>query len=62
MEIRAQYRSLIYMYNSSNLTMLNTHFDKVQAKPSVEWGVVTIATDDDFECPGAVCEPILFDN
>ena len=50
------------MYNSSNLTMLNTHFDKVQAKPSVEWGVVTIATDDDFECPGAVCEPILFDN
>ena len=27
--VRAQYRSLIYMDNSSNLVMVNTHFDKV---------------------------------
>ena len=36
-EVRAQYRTLIYMINSSNLMMQNTHFQKVQTKPDDTW-------------------------
>ena len=48
-EIRAQYKTLITIINSTNLVMINTHFEKVQAYES--WAVVLIETRDDFECP-----------
>ena len=53
-EIRAQYKSLIYMENSSNLIMMNTRFEKIQTRPSVgsDWGVITINHDPNGEeCP-----------
>ena len=56
-EIRAQYSSLIYMYNSSNLNMQNTHFEKVQTLA----GVVTIE-DDEMQCPSTGCETVIMNN
>ena len=59
-QIRSQYRTLIHMDNSSNLTMLNTHFEKFQSKPTHEWGVVTIKFDENTSCPETGCNPIVF--
>ena len=50
------------MSNSSNLTMMNTSFEKVQIRPSEDWGVVTIVSTDDMECPQTGCEPIELNN
>ena len=60
-EVRAQYDHLIHMNDSTNRTMLNTHFYKVQARPGWDYGVVFISYADDVECPLTGCEPILLD-
>ena len=50
------------MSNSYNLIMRNTHFEKVQIRPSTDWGVVTIYSDDDMKCPETECESIVLNN
>ena len=53
--------TLIYMYDSPNLMMINTHFEKVQIRPSESVGVITVFSQD-MTCPSRGCEPIVFDN
>ena len=41
--------------------MINTHFEKVQIRPSESVGVITVFSQD-MTCPSRGCEPIVFDN
>ena len=47
-EIRAQYKSLISMYDSYNLILENTHFDKIQTSRGESYGVLTVENSYDF--------------
>ena len=63
-EIRCQYKTLIFMSNSANLSVLNTHFEKVQTSPLNSQGhvgaIVKIEYDDSLDCPD--CTTIIFQN
>ena len=57
--MRTQYKSLIHMDGSSDLTMIDTIFDKVQTKAASNWGVITVNNIN--ACPTDGCNSIKFD-
>ena len=56
LEIRARYKNLIYLRNSHNLILQNTHFEKIEVRhrdPSEFFGVVKIEEYEyeSMQCP-----------
>ena len=54
-EIRARYKSLIYLQNSHNLIMQNCHFEKIEVRPRQLEGVIKIGENEylSMECPSS---------